>query len=155
MLSNQIIRTASLADTNAIGEILHAFNIEYGEPTPVPSKLSDRFKMLLVNNDTVVLLAGDRPSGIAVLRFRPSLWSDALECYLAELYVVPDLRGNGIGRALLCEALKIAKDRGADSIDLGTSEADIAARKLYESVGFSNRETRPDGPIMFVYERAL
>ena len=37
--------------------------------------------------------------GIAVLRFRPALWSFALECYLAELYVAPASRGRGLGRA--------------------------------------------------------
>ena len=45
----------------------------------------------------MVLLTGDGPDGLAVLRFRPSLWSEGLECYLAELYVVPRLRGRGWG----------------------------------------------------------
>ena len=40
-----------------------------------------------------------RPRGVAVLRFRPSLWSQVDECYLAELYVVPGRRGSGLGRA--------------------------------------------------------
>jgi hypothetical protein len=38
----------------------------------------------------MVLLAGAGPDGLAVLRFRPSLWTDALECSLAELYVAPE-----------------------------------------------------------------
>jgi hypothetical protein len=32
---------------------------------------------------------------------------------------------------------------------------DTAARALYESAGFSNREGKPDGPVMFFYEREL
>ena len=40
-------------------------------------------------------------------------------------------------------------------MELGTSEDDTAARALYESAGFSNREGRPDGPVMFFYERDL
>jgi hypothetical protein len=40
-------------------------------------------------------------------------------------------------------------------MDLGTSEADVAARALYESLGFSNREGKPDGPINYYYEREL
>ena len=31
----------------------------------------------------------------------------------------------------------------------------MAARALYESEGFTNREGRPDGPVMFFYERDL
>jgi hypothetical protein len=40
-------------------------------------------------------------------------------------------------------------------MELGTSETDTAARALYESAGFINREGGPDGPVMFFYEREL
>jgi hypothetical protein len=40
-------------------------------------------------------------------------------------------------------------------MDVGTSEDDTAARALYESAGFTNREGRPDGPVMLFYERDL
>ena len=102
-----------------------------------------------------MLLGGAGPDGIAVLRFRPALGTDALECYLAELYVVPPRRGRGLGRALMEAALDVARAEGADYMDLGTSEDDVAARALYESLGFTNREGGPGGPVMYVYERDL
>jgi len=102
-----------------------------------------------------VLLGGAEPHGIAVLRFRPAIWTDGLDCYLEELYVVPDQRGQGLGRALMQAAIELACGRGAKRMDLGTSEGDVAARALYESLGFSNREGRPDGPISYFYEREL
>ena len=40
-------------------------------------------------------------------------------------------------------------------MDLGTGEDDVAARGLYESLGFSNREREPDGPTALFYEREL
>jgi len=40
-------------------------------------------------------------------------------------------------------------------MDLGTSEDDVAARALYESVGFTNREGGPDGPVNYFYGRDL
>jgi hypothetical protein len=40
-------------------------------------------------------------------------------------------------------------------MDLGTGETDTAARALYESCGFTNREGGPDNPIMLYYERDL
>ena len=155
MNTDQNIRVATASDSDSIAELLYAFNKEYDDPTPPPEKLSARFKSLLAGDDTVVLLAGDGPDGIAVLRFRPSIWSEALECYLAELYVKPDRRAKGLGRALLTAAIDLARDKGADYMDLGTSEDDVAARKLYESAGFTNHESRPDGPIMYFYERDL
>jgi ribosomal protein S18 acetylase RimI-like enzyme len=52
-------------------------------------------------------------------------------------------------------AIELARERGADHMDLGTSEADVAARSLYESLGFTNREGGADGPISYFYERDL
>jgi ribosomal protein S18 acetylase RimI-like enzyme len=102
-----------------------------------------------------VLLGGAGPDGVAVLRFRRAIWTEALECYLAELYVVPHRRGQGLGRALLEAAIETARKEGAVYMDLNTSEDDVAARALYERLGFDNREGRPDGPVNFYYERDL
>ena len=68
---------------------------------------------------------------------------------------MPALRGGGLGRALMQAVLEEARAAWARFIDLGTSEYDVAARALYESAGFTNREGKPDGPIMYVYEREL
>jgi ribosomal protein S18 acetylase RimI-like enzyme len=102
-----------------------------------------------------VLLGGPGPDGIAVLRFRLAIWAEALECYLAELYVVPARRRQGLGRALMETAMEVAREKGATQMDLGTAEDDVAARALYESLGFSNRGGRPDGEVNYFYERAL
>jgi len=148
------VRRAEVGDAEVIGRLLHAFNTEYHDVTPGARALADRFRQLLIG-DTAVLLGGTSPCGLVVLRFRPSIWSEALECYLAELYVVPDRRGRGVGRALMEAAIELARDRGADHMDLGTSEDDVAARGLYESMGFRNREGSPEGPITYCYEREL
>src|SRR3954454_19233932 len=135
--------------------MLHDFNTEYDEPTPGPAALADRIRELIERDDFAVLLAGSGPNGLAVLRFRPSIYSRALECYLAELYVQPAHRGRGLGRALMAEAMDLARERGADYMDLGTSEDDTAARALYERMGFTNRERGGKGPVMYFYERDL
>ena len=149
------VRRGGAADAEAIGRLLHDFNREFDEPTPGPERLAERVRGLLGEGELTVLLGGTGPDGIAVLRFRPAIWSDALECYLAELYVVPDRRRQGLGRALMEAAIELARQQGADHMDLGTSEDDVAARALYESLGFINRERGPDGPISYFYEREL
>jgi ribosomal protein S18 acetylase RimI-like enzyme len=149
------VRRAEAADADTVGQLLHAFNSEYDEPTPGPQALTERVRRLLGTGDTVILLGGAGPHGLAVLRFRLSIWAEGLECYLAELYVVPDQRGRGLGRSLMATAMEVARQEGATYMDLGTREDDVAARALYESLGFSNREGRPDGPVNFYYEREL
>ena len=108
---------------------------------------------LLADDEITVLVAGADLVGLAVLRFRPSLWKAALECYLEELYVVPDRRGQRIGRALMDAAIDVARHEGAADMSLGTGEDDVAARALYESLGFSNREA--NGALNFFYDREL
>jgi ribosomal protein S18 acetylase RimI-like enzyme len=148
------VRLAGANDAAAIGRLLYDFNREYEEPTPEPSWLAERVRGLMAG-DTAVLLAGDGPDGLALLRFRPSLWTDGLECYLAELYVVPARRGRGLGRELMNAVIDYARERGASYMDLNTAESDVAARSLYESLGFSRTEGRPDGPVNYYYEREL
>jgi GNAT superfamily N-acetyltransferase len=149
------VRPATLDDAGAVGGLLYDFNREFDEPAPAPAALADRIRRLLDGGDTLVLLTGDGPDGLAVLRFRPAIWSTGLECYLAELYVIPAKRGQGLGRALMEAALREARNRGADTMDIGVDEPDHAARTLYESLGFTNRAGGLDGPLMFVYERDL
>jgi GNAT superfamily N-acetyltransferase len=148
------VRLADRDDADAIGRLLYAFNREFDEPTPAPSVLAERMRQLLDGEDTLVLLAGDGPDGLAVLRLRAAIWSAGLESYLAELYVTPARRGQGLGRELMGAVLCEARSRGADTMDIGVDEPDAAARRLYESLGFTNR-SGGDGPLMYVYERDL
>jgi ribosomal protein S18 acetylase RimI-like enzyme len=152
---NASVRQAERADADAVGRLLHDFNTEFEDVTPGPERLSERVVELIGEGETVVLLAGDGPDGLAVLRFRHSIWTQGLECYLAELYVAPAQRGRGLGRALMEAAVELARERGADYLDLVTGEDDTAARSLYESLGFDNRAGKPGGPVNLYYEREL
>jgi ribosomal protein S18 acetylase RimI-like enzyme len=53
------------------------------------------------------------------------------------------------------EAIEQARRHGADRMDVSTGEDDAAARVLYESLGFTNHEGGPDGPVNYFYERGL
>ncbi|MGI8920309.1 MAG: GNAT family N-acetyltransferase [Solirubrobacteraceae bacterium] len=153
--SDLSVRQAQVTDAEAVGQLLHDFNSEFHDPTPGPRALAQRMQDLLTAGEVTILLAAGKPDGLAVLRFRPAIWTNALECYLAELYVRPDRRGQGLGRALMEAAIELARRKGADHMDLGTGDHDVVARALYESFGFSNREGKPDGPVNYFYEREL
>lgn len=154
-MSEVRIRRAESEDAAAIARLLHDFNREYDESTPGVTALTGYCRQLLEAGEISVLLAGAGPDGISLVRFRNSVWTGGPEAHLQELYVVPALRGRGIGRALLEATMDAAREAGASGIDLNTGTTDTAARALYESCGFSNREGSPDGPSMLFYERDL
>jgi ribosomal protein S18 acetylase RimI-like enzyme len=149
------IRRAGAQAAAEIARLLHDFNREYSEPTPGVKELTKTIGRLLREDEITVLLAGEGPDGLALLRFRPGIWSSGSEAHLQDLYVAPPLRGRGIGRALMEATIELARERGADRIDLNTGETDTAARALYESMGFTNKEGGPEGPPMLFYEREI
>lgn len=156
-----VTRVASAADVELIARTLHAFNSEFDEPSPEPEWLADRLVLLLAHGDTAALLldAGSADEstldGLAVMRFRPSLWAAADECYLAELYIRPPLRGQGLGRQLLTDAMRFAYERGATYMDVTTTNQDTAAVALYESVGFDRHERRGPDTVSYYFELDL
>ena len=146
------IHRAGVEDAADVAQLLHDFNAEYDDPTPPVPVLAERVRELLTEESIAVLLTGKPPLGIALFRTRSSLWSTANDVYLEELYVVPEHRRKGIGRALLEAAIKAAREAGANHFELTTGEDDTEARSLYESCGMTNREGTPDGPRMLYYE---
>lgn len=133
-------RIATGADAEEIAELLDRFQLEFGEYTPGASALVPRIREHIARGLSVFLLAGPPGVGIAQLRFREYLLTGSPICCVEELYVVPDRRGEGHGRLLLETALAVARERGAGTVELGTSASDTAARALYESLGFTNHE---------------
>jgi ribosomal protein S18 acetylase RimI-like enzyme len=149
------IRRATPDDAGDVAGLLHDFNTEFGDPTPGLEALTDRLRDLIARDELIALLGGDRPEGLAIVRLRSSLFTESLDAYLEELYVAPQRRGHGLGRALLEAAMEHSRRAGARRMELGTSVDDTAAITLYGSAGFTNREREPDGPSMLFYERDL
>jgi GNAT superfamily N-acetyltransferase len=86
----------------------------------------------------VALTAHDpNPIGVAVLAYTWTLEHGGLVAWLDELYVVPEHRGRGVGRALLRRALDIAKDGGCHAVDLEVDSDHARAEHLYGRAGFT------------------
>ena len=148
-------RLATTDDAEVVARMLHDFNVEFGTPTPGVEFLTSRCRELIGSEDTTMVLGGDPAVGVGVLFFRPSLWSGGQEVYLAELYVVPDRRGEGIGGAIMARAMDLARERGATDMQIGVDEPDVDARRFYERLGFRNHDADDPSARMFFYEREL
>jgi ribosomal protein S18 acetylase RimI-like enzyme len=65
-----------------------------------------------------------------------------LRAWIEDVIVDEAARGQGIGEALMAEALRIAGQAGARTVDLTSRPSREAAGRLYERVGFQSRSTR-------------
>lgn len=148
------VRLATPEDASVLARMLHDFNTEFEMATPGADALEPRIREL-VRSGSVVGLIGGEDEGLAILRFRPSMWSRGEIAYLEELYVVPSRRRQGIGEGILRRAIELARERGADAVELGTSVDDTGAIALYEKLGFCGEEGGPGGPTMLFYELEL
>lgn len=149
------VRLAIPDDADEIAGLLHDFNTEFTTPSPGPEVLAPRLRRLLAGEVTVALLAGEPAVGFALVTLRPNVWYDGLVALLDELYVVPQLRGQGIGSAIIEELLVVAQDRGVDLIEINVDEGDVDAQRFYSRHGFANTETPESKERAFYYWREL
>jgi GNAT superfamily N-acetyltransferase len=84
-----------------------------------------------------VLLAfeGQLPVGFAVYFYNFSTWLGRPGLYLEDLFVNPEKRGKGYGRALLVALAKIARDRGCGRLEWAVLNWNEPAIKFYHSLG--------------------
>jgi GNAT superfamily N-acetyltransferase len=84
-----------------------------------------------------VLLAfeGESPIGFAVYFYNFSTWLGRPGLYLEDLFVKPQKRGKGCGRALLVELAKIARDRGCGRMEWAVLNWNEPAIKFYRALG--------------------
>jgi len=83
----------------------------------------------------LLAVSGERPVGLAHTIYHPHNWRLEKVCYLQDLYVAPEMRGTGTGRALI-EAVYAAADAdGCPSVYWLTQDFNATARRLYDRVG--------------------
>jgi len=64
-----------------------------------------------------------------------------VRAWIEDVVVDEVARGKGVGEQLNREALRIAKDHGARTVDLTSRPSREAANRLYQRIGFKQRET--------------
>jgi GNAT superfamily N-acetyltransferase len=84
-----------------------------------------------------VLLAFEEetPVGFALYFYNFSTWLGRPGLYLEDLFVKPEKRGKGYGRALLVELAKIARDRGCGRMEWAVLNWNEPAIKFYRALG--------------------
>ncbi|MCO5146573.1 MAG: GNAT family N-acetyltransferase [Aquamicrobium sp.] len=75
-----------------------------------------------------------RPCGLVHYLFHRTCWAVADNCYLQDLYADPDVRGAGVGRALIEAVYARADEAGAANVYWTTQHFNETARRLYDRV---------------------
>jgi GNAT superfamily N-acetyltransferase len=111
-------------------------SLRNGEPVPPP--FAGRLARAVERRDLELLAAWADGGvvGVTVLAFRPSISLGATFASIEDLYVKPDARRRGVGRALLGAVGKRCKERGVSYVEVQTDEA----AAFYMSLGYELEE---------------
>jgi GNAT superfamily N-acetyltransferase len=124
-------------DDRAIWE---QFMNEYAEfyKTAVPAGGHDRVWAWIFDQDNdfwcdVAVDDDGKPFGFTQYQLMHRSLSGVMVCYLSDLYVRPDLRGTGAGRAFIDHVMGFAKVSGLNNVRWLTQDHNYAGRRLYDT----------------------
>lgn len=137
------IRPITPADNPAIAAVVRAVSAEYGLTADKgygvadpnldflhETYLGERSRYWVIEGPDGTILGG---GGIA-----PLAGEEGQVCELQKMYFMPSLRGLGLGRRLVLQALEEARTLGYRRCYLETTEVLREATSLYESLGFEH-----------------
>jgi len=90
--------------------------------------------------EVVLALEGKMPVGFAVFFHNFSTWLGRPGLYLEDLFVRPDARGKGYGRALLVYLARIARERGCGRMEWAVLDWNEPAVQFYRKLGAAPNE---------------
>ncbi len=132
------IRQAHHADHPRVAVLFDLYRQFYGYEADAQLAL-DFVAARLLHDESVVFIAvnaADEPLGFVQLYPSFSSTLAGKVWILYDLFVMPDARGIGIGRALMERAIQLGRDTGAVEINLATAKNNHSAQSLYQSLGY-------------------
>jgi GNAT superfamily N-acetyltransferase len=139
-IQTAVIR-ADLEHLEVLAPLFDAYRIFYEQEPDLPGA-SDYLWRRLSNLDSAIFLALDGDRGLGFCQLYPSFSSLGMEriWILYDLYVVPEARRQGVGRALMERAREFGQASGASRLELSTAQDNLGAQALYESLGYVRDE---------------
>lgn len=133
--------------TEVTPELLEAFDrlvpqLSSSSPPPTSGELAE----IVASPATLLLIARDPDligeqaivGSMTLVLFRIPT---GMRAWIEDVVVDESARGKGVGAALNVRALELARERGARSVDLTSRPSRAAANRLYQRLGFVQRET--------------
>ncbi len=132
-----MIRPATESDAALIRELWEEFESELGGPAYLLESWEEAWTDLSETIETGVALLAEqdgRPVGFVFCILGDRGRKTA---HVTDLYVRPEARSKGVGRALLAELIEPARASGLDHVSLEVLLRNADARRLYERLGFA------------------
>ncbi len=129
--------------TQATPELLEALQrllpqLSPGRPVPTTVQLKE---LMAAHGSTLLLARDDLGRVVGTLTLVVFRTTTELRARIEDVVVDESARGKGLGEELVREALRLAQERGARSVNLTSRPDRAAANRLYERIGFERRET--------------
>jgi len=137
-ISALVIRPATVADVPIILELIRELATYERAPTEVTATEEGLVDVLFGPRPVAeVLLAFEEetPVGFAVFFHNFSTWLGRPGLYLEDLFVRPEQRGKGYGRALLVHLARIAHERGCGRMEWAVLDWNEPAIQFYKKLG--------------------
>ncbi|WP_298252594.1 GNAT family N-acetyltransferase [uncultured Arthrobacter sp.] len=136
------LRTARPADVPVILQLIHDLAVYEREPDAVRTTAESLGDALFGDRPTIyahVVEADGRIQGFALWFLNYSTWEGVNGIHLEDLYVRPEARGAGHGKALLAALAAIAAERGYARVEWSVLNWNEPSIRFYESLGATNQ----------------
>jgi len=137
-VSNMKIRPASADDSPLILRFITDLAIYENARDAVIATETGIRQSLFANDSTtcaIICEIDHQPVGFAVYFFNYSTWLGKHGLYLEDLYVSPEYRGMGAGKALLKHLAQIALSKNCGRFEWSVLDWNEPAIKFYQSIG--------------------
>jgi ribosomal protein S18 acetylase RimI-like enzyme len=136
-------RTRISTVESASVDVLHAMQRLVGELSSSAPKPNARDLEAIVGSPVTTLIVAHDQSDEVVGMLTLALFRipTGLRAWIEDVVVDERARGAGVGEALTREAIRIANERGARTIDLTSNRSREAANRMYRKLGFGRRDT--------------
>lgn len=137
-MTGVVIRPLAASDEAAWRRLWTGY-LEFYESSVSPEVYGTTFRRLLSDDPHefhgLIAEVDGRPAGLVHFLFHRHGWKIENVCYLQDLYADPEVRGRGVGRALIEAVYAAADAAGAPSVYWLTQEFNTTARQLYDRIG--------------------
>lgn len=106
-----------------------------------PVLTESALRQIIAADATHLLMARENENYCGTLTLVMIIAPTGKRTRIEDVVVAEAMRGRGIGRLLIIQALKLSRDLGAGSAELTSRSSRQAANALYERMGFRKRRT--------------